>query len=573
MKKVLTIGIMLLFIGMTISSSVGFNVEKQSTVATLDRGTLYVGGIGPNNYTKIQDAINDSSDGDTVFVYSGIYKENLVVNTSIILMGEDKYSTIIEGNKSRGVITLLTHDVNINSFNIQNGSVGIRVNIPYESNFSYNNNISGNILYDNGIGIEISRSHDNTIYDNIISNNISINFNNFTSAIELFFDLVSMGFRSGIHVEYCPNSVIVGNTISNCTIGVSVSSYVDGDAQSSEISDNNISNCLLGVVISGYENEELIVLENIFSNNTVGLFIANDIGKNSVYDNTFFNDGLFILSETYPLDISNNTVNGKPIVCLQNESDKIIDDAGQVILINCENITIQNLELSNVLVGIELIFSDNCIIQENTISNNKFGILLHGSFYNTITQNTIIENSYDGIMFYSSFYNNISRNTIVSNNLNVHPLDLMGQLALDFLEINASGSITFYLSRNNLIEGNNISSNNRNGITFILSNKNRITHNSFKSNNGSGVILFGSCFNRFIQNNFIDNNEDPYFMTCFRNKWKENYWNEARLLPKPIIGYLNPGVLSYIIRLEGKNIISIPWINFDWRPAQEPYDI
>jgi len=63
MKRFLTIGIILLFIG-SISSSTGFNLEKQSTVATLDGNTLYVGGSGPGNYTKIQDAIDNASDGE-----------------------------------------------------------------------------------------------------------------------------------------------------------------------------------------------------------------------------------------------------------------------------------------------------------------------------------------------------------------------------------------------------------------------------------------------------------------------------------------------------------------------------
>ena len=34
---------------------------------------LYVGGTGPDNYTLIQDAINNASEGDFIFVYHGIY--------------------------------------------------------------------------------------------------------------------------------------------------------------------------------------------------------------------------------------------------------------------------------------------------------------------------------------------------------------------------------------------------------------------------------------------------------------------------------------------------------------------
>ena len=91
-KRVLTIGIILLSIGMTISSSTGINLVKQSTVATFDGNTLYVGGDGPGNYSTIQEAIDNASDGDTVFVYSGWYDVDkwININKSIRLIGEDR---------------------------------------------------------------------------------------------------------------------------------------------------------------------------------------------------------------------------------------------------------------------------------------------------------------------------------------------------------------------------------------------------------------------------------------------------------------------------------------------------
>lgn len=39
--------------------------------------TLYVGGAGPGNYTTIQTAVNDANPGDSIFVYSGVYNENV----------------------------------------------------------------------------------------------------------------------------------------------------------------------------------------------------------------------------------------------------------------------------------------------------------------------------------------------------------------------------------------------------------------------------------------------------------------------------------------------------------------
>jgi pectin methylesterase-like acyl-CoA thioesterase len=67
--------------------------------------TLYVGGRGLENYTLIQSAINAASNGDTVFVYKGIYHENLIINKSIYLIGENKSITIIDGNKSANIVT------------------------------------------------------------------------------------------------------------------------------------------------------------------------------------------------------------------------------------------------------------------------------------------------------------------------------------------------------------------------------------------------------------------------------------------------------------------------------------
>jgi len=52
----------------------------------------------PALITKIQDAIDLAIDGDTIYVYSGFYQENLVVSKSVIIRGEDREKTIIDGD-------------------------------------------------------------------------------------------------------------------------------------------------------------------------------------------------------------------------------------------------------------------------------------------------------------------------------------------------------------------------------------------------------------------------------------------------------------------------------------------
>ena len=83
---------------------------------------LYVGGGGPGNYTTIQEAIDDSTNSDTVFVYddSSPYFENIVIDKSIELIGENKETTIIDGYNTGPVIWVLNNNVSISRFIIQN---------------------------------------------------------------------------------------------------------------------------------------------------------------------------------------------------------------------------------------------------------------------------------------------------------------------------------------------------------------------------------------------------------------------------------------------------------------------
>ena len=182
-KKTIVIAVIVLFIVASIIPSLGSvsikkkcSIENETPVGSVDsRGnTFYVGGSGPGNYTKIQDAIDNASDGDTVFVYddSSPYYENIVINTSISLMGEDKNSTIIDGRgRSKVIIIKNNTDYNqISEFTIINASVGIRCLSNY--NKIFNNKISdtvSGILLENFLVRKISLKHVITMYIGILS--------------------------------------------------------------------------------------------------------------------------------------------------------------------------------------------------------------------------------------------------------------------------------------------------------------------------------------------------------------------------------------------------------------------
>jgi len=218
LKKGLTIGIILLFIGTTTIPSNGQKIEKPSPTS---RGNwLYVGGSGPGNYTRIQDAINASTDGDTVFVYDddAPYHEQLTINKTISLIGESMLTTVIDGNKTLAVIIIVFangvqirnltirnatsadvvvcgDDVTIMQTSISGANMGIDIKVfwlPYvqrerisllENHISHtyfgimtsyycnNSTFQGNTIEDNQYGVVLYSSFHNTILLNTIRNN------------------------------------------------------------------------------------------------------------------------------------------------------------------------------------------------------------------------------------------------------------------------------------------------------------------------------------------------------------------------------------------------------------------
>jgi len=126
-NKSCVIGMIFLVLGMNIIPITTSNSEiRKSTLPILEGDTIYVGGSGPGNFSKIQDAINNASNGDTVFVFSGTYNENPYVNKSIELIGENKNSTIIKGFKIDDVIKIVNSWVSVQNFYINNsGPFGI----------------------------------------------------------------------------------------------------------------------------------------------------------------------------------------------------------------------------------------------------------------------------------------------------------------------------------------------------------------------------------------------------------------------------------------------------------------
>ena len=100
--------LLILILASVVPTSLGASVNNSDTIdqqiKILNNGNiLYVGGSGQGNYSSIQSAINDAADGDTIYIFndSSPYFESLSVEKQILLIGENRDSTVIDGCNSK----------------------------------------------------------------------------------------------------------------------------------------------------------------------------------------------------------------------------------------------------------------------------------------------------------------------------------------------------------------------------------------------------------------------------------------------------------------------------------------
>jgi parallel beta-helix repeat protein len=130
-------------------------------------------------YLTIQSAIDapETLDGHTIFVETGTYYENVVVNKTVSLIGEDKRDTILDGNGTGTGFHILRNDVNITGFTIQNGEPYWLPNAGiYIDTGIVNSQIVGNDIINNKIGVLIVDAWQNYISENDIKNNSEAGF-------------------------------------------------------------------------------------------------------------------------------------------------------------------------------------------------------------------------------------------------------------------------------------------------------------------------------------------------------------------------------------------------------------
>ena len=311
----------------------------------------------PEDWPTIQAAVNAtiSGIGDTIRVAAGVYYEHLTISKSVTVVGEDRISTVIDGNGTGTVVYITTHTitssrirtvggVNFSNFTVRNGSRGSGIHVHKSSGA----NISENVILNNRKGIELSKSYSCTLHDNNM-----------------------IGNRE--------NFLVSGDLLSHFMHEIDISNTVDGKPVYYWVNEHNREVPADAGYVAVVNSTDILVKNLNLTNNGHGVLFAYTVDSTIVNLNASNNYFGIFLHESRGNIISGNVISENGFgVLLNSRSDS--------------NIVSNNKVSKSSWVGICLVDSSDNTISGNTLSDNQFGVWLDSSNNNTIYHNDFNNN-------------------------------------------------------------------------------------------------------------------------------------------------------------------------------------
>ncbi len=425
---------------------------------------------------------------------------------------------------------------NVTVLNAVSGQTNAGIKLSFTNNGTLINNNCSN--YGSGTrGIMLSTSDNNTLIANIAKNNyVGIEVRDGSDNNYLFNNTLKDNAQYyGIFIYNSANNIIVNNTEEGSDYGINLSG-----SNNCIVANNTVSsNVRSGITATSCSNIEL--------------------SGNNLTGNGLSVSGTLNVLRTYTIH-KNNTANGKPIYYYIEEvnlNSNNFTNAGQIILVGCNDSIVSNLNFSDSSVGVHISYCNNITIQNVTVNNNYYGInvenlnylinitestadncrngiRLSTNCYNiTITNNNFSMSIDDAIDINGGFNCTINYNKFIQNYRGIYLLNSAENIIINNTIFNSTqDGIYFSDSDNNDIINNTINDNGAGGAysgIYVSSDSdfNNIIGNTAKntitSNQDYGIYLFTNCNNNTIEGNKFDRNVGIYLQTnCYNNTIKGN---------------------------------------------------
>ena len=496
--------------------------------------TITVDMNGGADFTKIQDAINSSSDGDIIRVWEGTYQENVVVNKTVSLIGNGSELTTIDGGGVGDVVTITADGVNLSGFRVTGSkSQGAGIRMQSDNIHAFENNCSNN-----NYGIYLRYSSNTTLTNSTFSQNYYGIYIYHSSNSTIMSNTCSLNNYYGIRLDDSSDCTITNNNCSNNSIGIYLLDSINSTIKNNSCSSNNQH----GIFIS-FSSDSTIEYNTCSSNNNYGIFIYRSnyspITNNTCSSN--YRTGIYLESSRDSTIGYNNCSSSKLYggIQLAGSSNSLIEyntcslnSNYGILLDSSRNNTLTNNVVSDNWLGVSLFNSNDVTLRRNTMSNNSRNFDIRGDSLGHFDQTIDTSNTVDGKPIYYivekqnetfdidvlkigsiaciSCDNITVRNAsdLTKNGFGVFFYDTNNSFIQDIMADSLSFGIDLRSSNNNILT-NNTASNNAHGIHLINSNNNILNHNT-ALNNTQGIHLINSNENTLLKNTILENGRGMY---------------------------------------------------------------
>ena len=265
----------------------------------------YSDGSAEKPYRTIQEAIDLANEGDTIYIFGGLYRENLVIDKKLRIWGSvDEVETIIDSRfDQRYLIEITADDVELEGLTVcdADGKTTSPIGALIYLKSSNNRIVSNFIDNTNSYGIYIDSTSDGNF---IIKNSIN-------------------NAKIGIVIYSSSTNDIVDNKITNCSdSGV----YIESSLSNNRLYGNYINRCVTGIYVKS--GDSVNITNNRICNSTYNGLSLNNADGNIVRDNYFYSNlfsGIYLRSSS--CTISNNTFE-------YNQRGLYIDSSNNIIYNN-----------------------------------------------------------------------------------------------------------------------------------------------------------------------------------------------------------------------------------------------
>ncbi len=422
----------------------------------------------------------------------------------------------LEGNDEAGIRLYESTDNQLSDQMISRNQFGIWF---YNA---YDNYVSNNELTENDMGVMLQFSQENLFAENHFSENwyaFIIENSEHNSLIEN--EMLDSRFM-GVGIAFSNDNVVQGNELEEQTNGIFLI-----ESKDNLVVDNTLTRIDEGILMSMSENEE--IRDNDLYTSSLGIYLEGT-ERITLLENSMSGGGIYLMGtslsnwNTHTIETS-NTVNGGPVRYWKNQTGGTISEgSGQIILANCNDVTVEQQDIGGGSAPIMLGFSSDNTIKDNIIGiSNWEGLTLIESHGNVIEDNELLDNEHPGLFLFSSDDNSVRENEI---------------------------------SRNGY------------GLVIFESMENTMTENLISNNTQRGIWVTNSDDNLIYRNKIIENTAQA--MDDGDNDWDAgdpaeggeggNYWSDYDGEDRSD----GVGVDSYIIS-GGRNTDNYPWLNPDMK--------